>query len=121
MCINWNYTRVELNPINMLPCVMIIMYADESLKVYIHNVPIFYCRNMMNFNVTVLEYRNSSFLSLSVGDLDQLLQNTAMEECTLSVDTLIGKALEIDLAASSTRITRDLSKSSMSHCMYMCV
>lgn len=65
----------------------------------------------MNFNVTVLEYRNSSFLSLSVGDLDQLLQNTAMEECTLSVDTLIGKALEIDLAASSTRITRDLSKS----------
>ena len=59
----------------------------------------------------MLEYRNSSFLTLSAEDLDQLLQNTPMEECTLSVDTLIGKALEVDLASSSTRVTRDLSKS----------
>lgn len=64
----------------------------------------------MNFEVTVLEYRNSSFLMLSAGDLDQLLLNTAMEECTFSVDTLIGKALEIDLAAGGTRVTRDLSE-----------
>ena len=64
----------------------------------------------MSFEVTVLEYRNSAFLSLSPGDLDQLLQNNAMEECAFSIDTLIGKALEIDLAAGGTRVTRDLSK-----------
>ena len=58
----------------------------------------------------MMEYRNSAFRSLSAGDLDQLLQNTAMEECTFSIDTLIGKALEVDLTAGSTRVTRDLSK-----------
>jgi hypothetical protein len=58
----------------------------------------------------MLEYRNQAFLSLSPGDLDQLLQNTAMEECTFSIDMCIGKALEIDLASGSTRVSRDLSK-----------
>lgn len=69
----------------------------------------------MNFDVTVLEHRNASFLTLSPGDLDQLLQNTPMEECTLSIDTLIGKALEIDLAANSVRVKRDLSKDLYMH------
>ena len=70
----------------------------------------YYCRNTVNFQVTVLEYRNSSFLSLSLDDLDQILMNTPMEECALSIDTLIAKALEIDLAVDAIRVTRDLGK-----------
>ncbi len=64
----------------------------------------------MNFEVTLLEYRSSSFITLSPGDLDQILLNTAMEECILSVEILIGKALEVDLVNASTRAIRDLSK-----------
>ncbi len=67
-------------------------------------------RSTVNFSVTVLEYRNSSFLSLTSEDLDQLLQNTPMEECTLSISTLVGKALEIDIAAETTKVVRDLSE-----------
>ena len=92
----------------MCVCVHMCMY-----------VYLLWYRNTISFSVTVLEYRNSSFLSLSPGDLDQLLQNTAMEECTFSIDTTIGKALEIDLATKSTRVKRDLSKSHS--CTYVCI
>ena len=68
-----------------------------------------FSRSTVNFNVTVLEYQNASFLSLSPTDLDQVL-NVPLEECVLSINTLIGKALEVDLTSHTTRITRELSK-----------
>ena len=68
-----------------------------------------FSRSTVNFNVTVLEYQNASFLSLSPADLDQVL-NVPLEECVLSINTLIGKALEVDLTSHTTRITRELSK-----------
>ena len=68
------------------------------------------CSNLVNFSVTVLEHRNSAFLSLSDADLDQILVNTAMGECTLSVDTLIGKAKEFDLHTNSVKIMRELGE-----------
>ena len=64
----------------------------------------------MNFSVTVLEYRNSAFLSLSESDLDQILLHTAMGECTLSVDLLIGQAKEFDMSTNSVRVTRELGQ-----------
>ena len=64
----------------------------------------------MKFSVTVMEYKNSTFLSLNSDDLDQLLRNNPMEECMLCIDTFIGKALEMDLVASCCKNERDLSE-----------
>ena len=73
------------------------------------------CRSTVAFSVSVLEYRNSSFLTLSTEDLDQMLKGVPKEECRISIDTVLGKAMECDLAAGTMRNQRDLSK--CCHCV----
>lgn len=70
---------------------------------------LFMCRTTGNFQVTVLEY-SGSFHTLSCNDVDQLLVNSRLEECTISIDCSLQKMLEVDVSASTTRSTRDLGK-----------
>ena len=79
-----------------------------SVRTKIYNSDFYPSSNLVNFSVTVLEYRNSAFLSLSEADLDQILLNTPMGESTLSVDMTIGKAKEFDMRTNTVKVTRNL-------------
>ena len=60
-----------------------------------------------NFEVTVLEYPGSLH-TLSPSDVDQLLINSPLEECTVSIDSSLRRVMEVIASASKTRSQRDL-------------
>ncbi len=62
--------------------------------------------------MTVLEY-TGSFQSLSCNDVDQLLVNTRLEECSVSIDSSLKRVLEVVVSAGKTRSARDLGKGTM--------
>ena len=73
-----------------------------------------------NFDVTVLEYPGSLH-TLSPSDLDQLLMNSPLEECTVSIDSSLRRVMEVITSASKTRSQRDLGTCSFGLIVCVCV
>ena len=71
-------------------------------------------RMTANFDVTVLEYPGSLH-TLSPSDVDQLLMNSPLEECTVSIDSSLRRVMEVITSASKTRSQRDLGTCSSLH------
>ena len=78
-------------------------------------------RMTANFDVTVLEYPGSLH-TLSPSDVDQLLMNSPLEECTVSIDSSLRRVMEVITSASKTRSQRDLGTCSFGRvCVCVCV
>ena len=59
--------------------------------------------------MTVLDY-GASFHSLSSEDVDQILLNSRMEECAISIDSSLKRVQETIVSAAKTRCQRDLGE-----------
>ena len=82
-------------------------------------------RSTTNFPATVMEY-HGSFHALSPSDVDQLLVNSPLEECAVSVDSSLRRVLEVIVSAGKTRCQRDLGRccrvcTCVPVCMCVCV
>jgi len=61
----------------------------------------------MSYQVTVHEYAGA-LQTLSTEDMDQLLLNARLEECSVTVDRSLNRILEVIVAINKTRSQRDL-------------
>ena len=57
----------------------------------------------------LFEY-SGSFHHLSPQDIDNVLMHSNLEECTLSIDSSLSRALEINMRLKKTRAQRDLGE-----------
>lgn len=78
-----------------------------------------YCMNLIsmlyllritsNFQVLVFDY-SGSFHNLSPQEIDTILTHSNLEECILSIDSSLSRALEINMKLKKTRAQRDLGE-----------
>lgn len=57
----------------------------------------------------VFDY-SGSFRNLSPEEIDNVLMHSNLEECTLSIDSSLSRALEINMVLKKTRAQRDLGE-----------
>ena len=57
----------------------------------------------------VFDY-SGSFHNLSSQEIDNILMHSNLEECTLSIDSSLCRALEINMTVKKTRAQRDLGE-----------
>ena len=69
-----------------------------------------------NFQVLVFDY-SGSFQNLSPQEIDTILTHSNLEECILSIDSSLSRALEINMKLKKTRAQRDLGEL-VCVCMY---
>ena len=62
-----------------------------------------------NFQVLVFDY-SGSFHNLSPQEIDTILTHSNLEECILSIDSSLSRALEINMKLKKTRAQRDLGE-----------
>ena len=69
----------------------------------------YFLRIMTNFQVLVFDY-SGSFHNLSPQEIDTTLTHSNLEECILSIDSSLSRALEINMKLKKTRAQRDLGE-----------
>ena len=86
------------------------------------NLIVYLLRVTSNFQVMVFDY-SGSFHNLSPQEIDNILMHSNLEECILSIDSSLSRALEINMQLKKTRAQRDLGELQCTclqvHTMYM--
>ena len=73
-----------------------------------------------NFQVLVFDY-SGSFHNLSPQEIDTILTHSNLEECILSIDSSLSRALEINMKLKKTRAQRDLGELEYLYIILQCM